>query len=70
MDEVAAGDPEHSWLMHKLDGDECLFSATCNATGNAIFANCGVQQPYNSAPLDAATRDAIRRWIAQGARDN
>lgn len=70
MDEVTAGDPGQSWLMHKLDGDQCMFDTACNATGNSAFANCGFQQPYNGTPLDAATRDTIRRWIAQGALDN
>ncbi len=70
MDLVAPGDPAHSFLMHKLDGDQCLYAMQCNAANNQIFLNCGVQQPYESGVLDLATRDAIRRWIAQGAKDN
>jgi hypothetical protein len=70
MEIVKAGDPENSYLMHKLDGDQCQFAAACNKTGNPIFANCGTQMPYNSGVLDPATRDNIRRWIAQGAQNN
>ncbi len=70
MNNVTPGQPGQSWLMHKLDGDQCLYSTQCNATGNQIFANCGLQQPYNSGVLDLATRDTIRRWIAQGAKNN
>ena len=70
MNLVTAGDPAHSFLMHKLDYDQCLYAAACNATMNAVFANCGIGQPYNSGILDLATRDTIRRWIAQGAKDN
>jgi len=70
MNNVTAGQPAQSWLMHKLDGDQCLYAAQCKATGNPVFANCGLQQPYSSGVLDLATRDTIRRWIAQGAKDN
>ncbi len=70
MNEVTAGDPARSFLMHKLDGDQCVYAAACNATNNPIFNNCGLQQPYNSGVLDQATRDTMRRWIAQGARNN
>lgn len=70
MQEVAVGKPGNSWLMHKLDGDQCLFESACNATGNVAFQNCGVLQPYGGTPLDEATRDTIRRWIAQGALNN
>ncbi|HTQ48905.1 MAG TPA: hypothetical protein VMI75_39375 [Polyangiaceae bacterium] len=70
MEIVKAGDPENSFLMHKVDGDQCLYAATCNKTGNPIFNECGVQMPYNSGVIDTATRDNIRRWIAQGAQNN
>lgn len=70
MDIIKAGDPANSYLMHKLDGDECLYAKTCNATQNAIFANCGIQMPFNSGVLDQDSRDKIRRWIAQGANAN
>ena len=70
MDIIKAGDPTNSYLMHKLDGDQCQFASTCNATKNPLFANCGIQMPFNSGVLDQDTRDKIRRWIAQGAKQN
>jgi hypothetical protein len=70
MEIVKAGDPDNSYMMHKIDGDQCLYSTTCNATGNPIYNNCGLQMPYNSGVIDQTTRDNIRRWIAQGAQNN
>ena len=73
MDIIKAGDPAHSYLMHKLDGDSVLFASDCNGAHNPnpAFVNCGCQMPYNSGNLDAdAGRDNIRRWIAQGAKNN
>jgi hypothetical protein len=67
---IKAGDPSNSYLMHKLDGDQCLQAAECNAVPNNQYPNCGYQMPYTSPPLDVSTRDTIRRWIAQGAKNN
>jgi len=61
---VTPGDPSKSFLMHKMDGDQCAFDSSCtNGT-------CGVSMPQASPLLDVATRDKVRRWIAQGAKDN
>ena len=70
MDIVAKGDPANSYMMHKLDQDECQYSSTCNATHNANFSFCGLPMPYQAGILDQGTRDTIRRWIAQGAPNN
>jgi hypothetical protein len=65
MVRVQAGDPEHSYLMHKLDGDQCLFNASCAG------GDCMDLMPLGSSdPLSATFRDTVRRWIAQGALDN
>lgn len=69
MDVIKAGDPANSFLMHKLDGDQCTLAAAC-AKGGSPYPDCGLQMPYSSPPLDQATRDTIRRWIAQGASNN
>jgi hypothetical protein len=66
---VVAGDPGSSYLMHKLDGDQCQFAAEC-AQGPTQYTDCGQQMPYSSPPLDEDTRDVVRRWIAQGAGNN
>jgi hypothetical protein len=67
---VAAGDPAKSYLMHKVDGDACRYAKECNATGDPLFKNCGSQMPFNAGSLSLAQRDTIRRWIAQGAKND
>ena len=50
--------PEESYLMMKLDGvhlDE---------------GGKGARMPMGAPPLDEKTREKIRTWIAEGARDN
>lgn len=66
MSIVAAGDPENSFLLHKMD-----FTLQCDALQCAETKDCGTPMPQgNEEPLDQAERDLIRRWIAQGALDN
>jgi hypothetical protein len=83
---VDPGHPEDSYLMHKLDSDMCGFAAACDATKVAAFAGCGLGMPYASPPLcldsqsdcvksqtitqQYGERDQIRRWIAQGAKND
>jgi len=69
LDIVKVGDPANSYLMHKLDGDQCQFAADC-AQGQTQYTDCGQTMPYSSPALDEATRDTIRRWIAQGAKSD
>jgi hypothetical protein len=61
---VTPAQPEKSYLMHKLDDDQCLFESSC------VEANCMQPMPDNAMQLDPTTRDIVRRWIAQGADDN
>jgi hypothetical protein len=70
MDIVAANDPDGSYMMHKLDQDQCLFASICNKQRNTTFENCGNPMPYQNGILDGPTRDKVRRWIAQGAQNN
>lgn len=53
---VAAGDPDRSYLVMKLEG-------THIANGGA-----GAQMPFGAPPLSAAEIATVRAWIAQGAR--
>ena len=69
MSEVAASTPAQSYMMHKLDWDECTLAAAC-AKGTTQYTDCGQGMPYSSPQLDQPTRDTIRRWIAQGAKNN
>jgi hypothetical protein len=61
---VVPGDPARSYLLGKMDGDQCRFTAAC------VGGSCGSSMPSGSDVLPAATRDIVRRWIAQGAQDN
>jgi hypothetical protein len=61
MDRVEPGDPITSFLMHKLDGTQGMFSAQCVA----MF--CGSQMPLGGPPLSIEIRDAVRTWIMNGA---
>jgi len=70
---VAPGDPGGSYLMHKLDGDQCQFAAACDATRFPLWSEptpCGATMPYTAAQLPTDVRDQVRRWIAQGAKNN
>jgi hypothetical protein len=61
---VTPSDPARSYVMHKLDGDQCLFDAEC------ADKSCGDSMPQAGETLPAAERDKVRRWIAQGAKDD
>jgi len=62
MPYVTPGDPDKSFLLHKLDGDLCVFEESC------VDGTCGKSMPEGNAVLPEASRDAVRRWIAQGAK--
>ena len=51
VDRVEPGDPDASYVIHKLEG----------------MADVGAQMPLGQMPLDAATIASIRQWIADGA---
>jgi len=61
---VTAGNPRESYLMRKLDGSQCALDAMCNG------GSCQDSMPKNEGLLDVATRDKVRRWIAQGAKND
>ncbi len=55
---VQSGAPEQSYLMHKLDGT------------HLDVDGIGDRMPFGAPPLDDATRELFRRWIAAGARND
>lgn len=55
LDRVEPGDPDASYLIDKLEGNQ--------AAGTS-------QMPFGGTALDQATIDMIRQWIAEGALDN
>ncbi len=61
---VAAGNPKGSFLMRKLDGDHCLLDSQCEEK------SCGDAMPKAGELLPDTERDKVRRWIAQGAKDD
>ena len=52
---VVPGDPENSYLIHKLEGRPGIV---------------GLQMPRVGSPLTAGQMTIIKRWIAEGARNN
>jgi hypothetical protein len=61
---VTPGDPRQSYLMRKLDGSQCALDAQC------LGGSCGDTMPRGEQPLPIETRDVVRRWIAQGAKND
>src|SRR5262249_22088062 len=61
---VSPGAPPESFLMHKLDGDQCVFDAQCAG------GDCLLPMPQGSYPMATPDRDTIRRWVTQGALDD
>lgn len=70
MDLVKAGDPANSYLMHKLDGDQCTLMTQCVVGASMTTVPCGTSMPYLNSLLPQASRDAVRAWIKQGAMNN
>lgn len=61
---VKAGDPRSSYLMRKIDGSQCVLDAQC------VDKKCGESMPRGEGLLPVDTRDTVRRWIAQGAKND
>ena len=64
MSFVATGDPARSFLMHKLDGDQCVYNDQCAG------GTCQQTMPMSGGALSDAQRDTVRQWIYQGAASN
>lgn len=64
MNFVTPSDPTNSYVMHKIDGDNCVYDKMCTD------GTCQKTMPMGGDLLLVAQRDIIRRWIAQGAQDN
>lgn len=72
MDVIKASDPAHSFMMYKLDGDPLAANGvTCETlTCSKGKDGCLLAMPSGGPQLPQATRDTIRRWIAQGAKND
>lgn len=62
MPRVDPGKPAHSFLVHVLDAS-LLGTITCEG-------GCGDPMPQGGDPIPAEEQDTLRRWIAQGARND
>ena len=60
---VTPGDATKSYLMHKLDSDQCVYEHDCTN------GDCMQSMPY-AGMLPVETRDIVRRWITQGAAND
>ncbi len=61
MPYVTAGEPQASFLLRKLDGSQCALD--CGGS-------CGENMPRTGQTLPDATRNVIRSWIVQGAKND
>jgi hypothetical protein len=67
MSIITPKDPEHSFFMYKLDG------LACSKLACAEDKSCGGLMPLGvseTSLMEPAKRDVIRRWIAQGAKND
>ncbi|MDO8519247.1 MAG: hypothetical protein Q7T11_03685 [Deltaproteobacteria bacterium] len=55
---VLAGDPDNSYLIHKLEGTQ------------AAAGGSGSDMPKNASALSQEDIDQIREWITNGAENN
>lgn len=58
LQRVAPGEPEQSYLLHKLRGTHLEVGGQ------------GVQMPFAQPPLPEESLQLIRSWIEQGAKNN
>jgi len=61
---VKPSDPDNSFLMHKMDSSLACDAVTCDGTA------CGQPMPLGTPTLAQDKRDIVRRWIAQGAKND
>jgi hypothetical protein len=71
---IAPGDPAQSFMMYKLDGDPNATNpeaqVSCSTLKCAAGMTCGESMPSSGPQLPLASRNIIRRWIAQGAKND
>ena len=60
---ITAGDPQTSYLMHKLDATHALEANL----GGCGCGGAGGPMPAGASLLDESVRDMVRSWIEQGA---
>ena len=58
LDRVVPGDPDASYIIHKLQGTQ------------GTVGGGGSQMPLNGAAFTDGTLDIIRAWVQTGAQNN
>jgi hypothetical protein len=79
MPYVKPGDPDNSWLVHKLEGTLSNFTCVPLAMDPIVAGassepvtptpDCGTQMPL-TANADPTFNAKVRAWVMQGAPDN
>lgn len=74
MSIIKASDPANSFLLYKIDGSfpstPDNSEVTCSTLTCAADMSCGGAMPSGGPALSSTDRDTIRRWIAQGAKND
>ena len=80
MNMVTPGDPDNSYLWHKVNGDidlgktSAALSAGCASVASCADCTaadpCGGRMPYMSVVLSPDQICTIKSWIVQGAMNN
>ncbi|MFT3768622.1 MAG: hypothetical protein QM820_24515 [Minicystis sp.] len=74
MKVIAPGDPANSFMLYKLDGDPSAkdkdAQVSCDKLACAADKTCLDAMPQGGPQLPADKRDTLRRWIAQGAKND
>jgi hypothetical protein len=81
MDLVTAGDPQNSYLFHKMSDNQmtlntgtlasaCMTTASMCSNCNSSYGPCGATMPYTGEQVPMATLCTIQNWIQQGAQNN
>jgi hypothetical protein len=76
MDLVSPNEPQSSYLVYKLNGNQdtlaadCAKTTLCPSTTCTSQTPCGTSMPYLGAPLMPSGLQPITEWIMQGAPNN
>jgi hypothetical protein len=74
MNIVTAGDPDNSYLIHKINGDMCQIMSDCaplsTALPTAVTTPCGVPMPQTGGTIGTTDQTLVWNWILQGAQNN
>ena len=71
MNIITPGDPENSYLYHKVLGDQDTLVADCTANASGVQGKpCGVSMPQTGGSIGTTDEGLLKDWITQGAKNN